>query len=184
VPRKQLLIVITGPVGGGKSTTSIAVAQEFRRPDLQVAVIDLDQVYGFVRQQVGHGEQVGWRRARLAAGAMSQALFDDGISFVILDGEFFNQTELDEAVGGVAPEVRRCFFSLRVSYEKALARAQPDPTRGASKDPLFLEPWWNGTYLPALPFLEATTVVIDTEQLTAEEVVVRLVTALADAARL
>ena len=50
------LIIITGPVGAGKSTTSLALAQSLRRPDLAVAVIDLDQIYYFVRQQDGYGE--------------------------------------------------------------------------------------------------------------------------------
>jgi thymidylate kinase len=176
------LIVITGPIGAGKSTCSMALARVLRGRDVEVAVIDLDQVYGFVRHE-GRGEQLAWRRARTGTAALARELFDVGMSAVILDGEFFNQTELDEVMGGIAPEIRGWFFSLKVSYERALQRAQGDATRGASRDPGFLEPWWHTTYEPALPFLETASVVIDTELLTLEEVVAKLVTATAAATR-
>src|SRR4051794_18232006 len=90
----QRLIIITGPVGAGKSTTSLVLAQSLRRPDLAVAVIDLDQMYGFVRQQDGYGEQTAWVRARQGAAALTDCLFATGMSVVIVDGEFFNAEEL------------------------------------------------------------------------------------------
>src|SRR5690348_2099028 len=92
---ERRLIVITGPVGAGKSTTSLALAQALRRPDVAVAVIDLDQMYGFVRQQPGYGEQTAWMRAREGAAALAGWWFASGMAVVIVDGEFFNAEELD-----------------------------------------------------------------------------------------
>lgn len=50
----RLLIVVTGPVGGGKSTVAAA-----HRP---TAVIDLDLVYLMARQGEDYGEAATWQR--------------------------------------------------------------------------------------------------------------------------
>ena len=42
---EPLLIVITGPVGGGKSSTALALSLVLQKTSL-AAVIDLDQIYG------------------------------------------------------------------------------------------------------------------------------------------
>ncbi|HEU5102206.1 MAG TPA: zeta toxin family protein [Roseiflexaceae bacterium] len=171
---KPLLIIITGPVGAGKSTTSLALARSLRRPDFDVAAIDLDQMYGFVRQQDGYGEPSAWARARAGAAALANALFDTGISVVIVEGEFFNAEELGTLKSPTHAGVALCFFTLRLSYERALERVQGDPSRGASKDPSFLK-GLHTHFAQALPFLEAESVVIDTDDLTQDEVVARLV---------
>jgi hypothetical protein len=136
---ERLLIVITGPVGAGKSTTSLALARSLRRPGLAVAVIDLDQIYGFVRQQDGYGEPTAWARACHGAAALANSLFDTGISVVLVEGEFFNSEELGTVTAPIHLNVVCCFFTLRLSYERALERVQADPSRGASKDPSFLQ---------------------------------------------
>lgn len=57
-------------------------------------------------------------------------------------------------------------MTLHVSYEEALRRAQGDPTRGLSRDPDFLGPYFAqvGQTLARTP---ATDVAIDTERTTA-----------------
>ncbi len=173
----QLLVVITGPVGGGKSTTGTALARTLRRPDCAVAVIDLDQMYGFVRQQGGYGELIAWERARYGAAALANALFEAQMAVVIVEGEFFTAEELNTLLTPIEPYIRRRFFTLRLSYHYALERVQGDPTRGASKDPVFLQSL-HVAFAQALPFLAATSLVIDTDGLTQDEVVARLVAAL------
>lgn len=96
-----LLIVITGPVGVGKSTTSIAAGEALQRGGHTVAVIDLDQVYGFVRQRDGEDDQVAWTRARVGAAALATAWFAANVSIVIVDGESFNADELDALLGSI-----------------------------------------------------------------------------------
>src|SRR5262249_39666237 len=120
---QRLLIVITGPVGAGKSSTSLALARSLRRPDFAVAAIDLDQMYCLTRP--------------------------------------------------IDAKIVRYFFTLRLSYEHTLERVQGDPSRGASKDPSFLKSL-HAYFAQALPFLEAESVVIDTDELAQDEVVARL----------
>ncbi|HEU4329113.1 MAG TPA: hypothetical protein VFS21_38600 [Roseiflexaceae bacterium] len=170
---QQLLIIITGPVGGGKSTAAAGLAQALRRPEQQAAVIDLDLVYGFVRQQDGYGEPLAWQRARLGAAALARGWFDAGMAAVVVDGEFFDQEELDALASPFPAHVVRCFYTLRLSYETALLRVQGDPTRGASKDPEFLRSL-HAYFVQSLPFLEAASTVIDTDDLGSDEVVARL----------
>ena len=180
---QPLLIVITGPVGAGKSTTSLALAQSLRRPDVAVAVIDLDQMYGFVRQADGYGEPAAWTRARQGAAALANCLFSTGISVVIVEGEFFHAEELGTVTAPILADVGRCFFTLRLSYERALERVQGDPSRGASKDPSFLKSL-HAYFAQASPFLEAKSIVIDTDELAQDEVVARLTAVISEHNRL
>jgi shikimate kinase len=176
---QPLLIIVTGPVGAGKSTTSVALAHALRRSDVSVAVIDLDLMYGFVRQKDGYGEQTAWTRARSGAGALANALLASTMSIVIVEGEFFTAHELNTLLAPIPPDIEHRFFTLRLSYEQALVRVQADPSRGASKDPVVLRSL-HASFAQALPFLEEASVVIDTNTLTQEEVVAELVAALDD----
>jgi shikimate kinase len=171
---EPLLIVITGPVGGGKSTTSTALAQALRRFNVSVAVIDLDQVYGFVRQQEGYDDLTAWARSRSGTGALATALFSNDMSVVIVDGEFFNAEELNTLLTPIPSNIKRHFFTLKLSYEEAFERVQGDPSRGASKDPIFLQSL-HTSFAQALPFLEATSLVIETGGVMLDQVVTRLV---------
>ena len=151
----------------------MALARSIRRHDLDVAVIDLDEMYIFVRQQEGYGEPTAWARARHGAAALVNALFNTGMAIVIVEGEFFNAEELGTLTTPIDANIARCFFTLRLSYEHALSRVQGDPSRGASKDPVFLKSL-HANFAHALPFLEAQSVVIDTDDLAQDEVVVRI----------
>jgi thymidylate kinase len=177
---ERYLIIITGPVGAGKSTTSLALAQALRRPDIAVAVIDLDQMYGFVRQQPGYGEQTAWLRARQGAAALADCWFATGMSVVIVDGEFFNAEELNALLAPIQSPAVHAFFTLQITYESALERVQGDPSRGDSKNPAFLK-WLHSQFVQALPFLEERSIVINTDALTLDQVVARLITTLEQA---
>src|SRR3954469_13603578 len=176
-PKGRRLIVITGPVGAGKSTTSLALAQALRRPDLAVAVIDLDQLYCFVRQQDGYGDPTAWGRARQCAAALVDCLFTTGMSVVIVEGEFFTAEELGTLTVPLQSAVEYAFFTLQLSYEHNLERAQADPLRGGSKDPSFLT-WLHTQFVQALPFLQERSVVITIDALTLDQVVARLLAAM------
>src|SRR5688572_7013385 len=90
---ERQLIVVTGPVGGGKSTTAIALAACLRRKDASIAVIDLDQIYCMARQRDGFDEPRIWIAARRAAATLANSFFDSGMDVVIIDGEFFTDDE-------------------------------------------------------------------------------------------
>jgi hypothetical protein len=126
-----------------------------------------------VRQQDGYGEPTAWMRARRGAAALANAMFDAGMAIVIVEGEFFSPEELGSLTADIPASVARRFFTLRLAYERALDRVQGDPSRGASKDPAFLKQL-HAQFAQALPFLQAASVVIDTDGLTQDAVVARL----------
>jgi shikimate kinase len=168
-----LLIILTGPVGAGKSTTSLALAQALRNANTSVAVIDLDQLYGFVRQHDGYGDLTAWAWARRGAAALAHALFEADMTVVIVEGEFFTAEQLHSLLVPIPSDVARHFFTLQLSYEHALERVQHDPSRGASKNPVFLRSL-HDDFAQALPFLESASHVIDTDTLTLDEIVARI----------
>src|SRR5262245_40734818 len=99
------------------------------------------------------------------------------MSVVIVEGEFFNSEELGQLTLPINANIVRYFFTLRLSYERTLERVQGDPSRGASKDPSFLKSL-QAYFAQALSFLEAESVVIDTDELAQDEVVARLMAAM------
>lgn len=167
---QPLLIVITGPVGAGKSTTSVALAQALRRPDFSVAVIDLDQIYVFARQEEGYGDQSTWTLARSSSAVLANTFFASGLSLVIVEGEFFTEQERDTLLSALEPTISHLFFTVNLSYEQTLSHAQHDPFRGGSKEPAVLQSL-HASFVQSLPFLRKTSIVVDTNSLTVEEVV-------------
>lgn len=160
---ERMLVILTGPVGGGKSTTALALAERFRVRRQTVAVIDLDVVYCMARQVDGFGEMNIWTTARRAAAALADAFFRDGLHIVIVEGEFFSQGELDTLCAHLATPVERHFVTLLVSLEQALYRVAGDPSRGLSRDPDFLG-WLHAQFVQSLPFLRASSLVVDADQ--------------------
>lgn len=163
-----LLVVITGPVGGGKSAVALALADHFRESG-RAAVIDLDLVYCMVRQVEGYGELDVWTTARRGAAALADTFFADGIDVVIVEGEFFTQAELDVFRNSLATPVEHRFVSLVVSFEQALRRVSGDPSRGASRDPEFLKRL-HAQFVAALPFLRASSRIVEADRQTPGEI--------------
>jgi chloramphenicol 3-O-phosphotransferase len=160
---ERILVILTGPVGGGKSTTALALAERFRACRQTAAVIDLDVVYCMARQVDGFGEMNIWATARHAAAALADAFFRDGLHIVIVEGEFFSQDELDALCAYLTTPVECHFVTLAVSLEQALHRVAGDPSRGLSRDPDFLA-WLHAQFVQALPFLRASSLVVDADQ--------------------
>jgi shikimate kinase len=156
-------VILTGPVGGGKSTTALALAERFRTRRQTVAVIDLDVVYCMARQVDGFGEMNIWTTARHAAAALADAFFRDGFDIVIVEGEFFSQDELDALYTRLTTPAERHFVTLAVSLEQALHRVAGDASRGLSRNPDFLG-WLHAQFVQSLPFLRASSRVVDDDQ--------------------
>jgi len=175
---ERLLIVITGPVGGGKSSTSIALAHALQRRNRLVAVIDLDQLFGFVLKMDESDDETAWQQARAGAAGLSNAFFDSGISVVIVEGEFFTAGELDALLAQIRTGVGRHIFTLKVSYAQAGTRVQGDPSRGMSKNPAFLQSMLI-KFEQALPFLSQASTIIEADAPTLDDVVDELVSRVA-----
>jgi adenylylsulfate kinase-like enzyme len=143
---ERVLIVLTGPVGGGKSTTGLRLAERLRSPlpgsaARRVGVVDLDLVADMVRPHVDCVEDDLWRMARRICGGLADAIFREGHDAVIVEGEFFPAPELAALRDAVTTPVDLFVFAVDVSYEACRARveADPSPARKLSRDPAFLQ---------------------------------------------
>jgi tRNA uridine 5-carbamoylmethylation protein Kti12 len=161
---EPLLVIITGPVGGGKSTVALALADHFRATGQMTAVIDLDRVYIMARQIDGYGEASIWAVARRGAAALADSFYADGIQVVIVEGEFFTRDELETLYDALSTPVRHCFATLAVTYQTALCHVAGDPTRGMSRDPEFLRRLY-AQFEAARPFLHTVSFIIEADHL-------------------
>jgi shikimate kinase len=167
--KEPLLLLLTGPVGGGKSTTALALAHHLRKSGRSVAVIDLDQVYCMVRQLDGFNELTGWDAARRGAAALADSFFASGLDVVVVEGEFFTPDEYRQLRDHLDSKPADICFTLMVSYEQVLHRVQGDPTRGASRDPEFLKRL-HDNFVSATPYLETVSVLVQADHPSSEDV--------------
>jgi shikimate kinase len=165
----KTLVVITGPVGAGKSTTSQAIARVLQSRNVSTAVIDLDEIYCMARQQANFDDQEMWVTARRAAAALTESFYASGLQAVIVEGGFLSALEFAELRQYVTTEVNEFFFTVFTSASTALHRAQTDPSPGRviSRLPdvqanLYAE------FTERLPFLRAASVIIEADSRSAE----------------
>lgn len=160
MPDKHL-IIITGPVGGGKSTVARHLADLLQLAGMKTAVIDLDELYCMARQQPGFGDRSVWKTARRGAADLIESFYASGMCASIIEGGFLTELEYMELRGHIVSEVRETFVTLLVSEEEALRRAQadPDPGRVASRRPE-IQALLYAEFQAALPFLIDSSKVI------------------------
>ena len=152
------LIVISGPIAAGKSTVAQALAAQVRAHGESAAVIDLDVVYEMLATGP-KSDRATWTLAREASATFANALLSSGVRHVVLEGEYWTESDREPVVrlSQWAPR----FVTLTVAYEVALARAQADPTRRASKDPSFLA-GQHAKFNAVLASITAPDIVVDT----------------------
>jgi shikimate kinase len=160
----KLLVMITGPVGAGKSTISQALALELQRAHISTAVIDLDEVFCMARQQPNFADRATWTIARRAAATLAETFYASGLRAVIVEGGFLSALEHSELRGHITSTVDEFYFTLLTSATTALQRAQndPNPDRVVSRLPdvqasLYAE------FVEALPFLREASVMIEAD---------------------
>ena len=161
-----MLIVITGPMASGKSTVARELARELERVQVRAAVIDLDLVYDMLTADGPKDDAAAWTLARHAAASLTNVLLADGVAVVIAEGSYNTPGDRAALAKHLDTSIGPLYVSLRVSCEEALHRAQGDPTRGLSRDPVFLAPYF-AAVSQTLAIVPATDIVIDTEQTTA-----------------
>ena len=162
------LIVITGPVGGGKSTTAIQLATCLRERGLTTAVVGLDDVY-LMASQRHWAEQDAWTAARRGCGALADSFFASGFDAVVVEGGVFDTQEVwSDLRESVKSQVNVTFWTLVVSWEETLRRTAGDPNRRTLNEK-FLK-LQHEEFTSALRFLRDASECIETDQLAAVEV--------------
>jgi shikimate kinase len=165
----KTLIVITGPVGAGKSTTSQALARALQSRNVSTAVIDLDEVYCMARQQADFNDRAMWSTARRAAAALTESFYFSGLNTVIVEGGFLSVLEFAELRQHVTTEVNEFFFTVLTSASTALHRAQTDPNPGRVVSRLAeVQVNLYAEFTAALPFLREASVIIEADSRPAE----------------
>jgi shikimate kinase len=163
---RDMVIVIAGPIASGKSTIARAVARELERRGVRVAVIDLDVVHDELTAGEPNAGDATWPLARRAAASLASALLEAGVVVVVAEGSFNTASARDEFAQGLDASEHPLYVTLLVSFDEALRRARRDPTRGRSRDPAFLRPYFAAVE-PALATVPEADVVIDTERVPA-----------------
>ncbi len=163
-----LVVVISGPIGSGKSTVARAVAERLRGSGRTVAVIDLDVVVSMIGGFEGLSA-TRLRAAREVHGRLVGSWFNRGAD-VVVHGPFLNAEAeapfMRELLAGVEPRRVR----LLVSYDVALRRVTADEMpRNLSRDPQFLRRAHDrfGEMVPAMPVADWT---FDTETMDADDI--------------
>jgi shikimate kinase len=158
------LVIITGPVGAGKSTTSQAIARALQSRNVSTAVIDLDEVYCMARQQDNFNDQEMWATARRAAAAIVESFYASGLQAVIVEGGFLSALEYSQLRQYLITDVNEFFFTLFTSASTALNRAQTDPNPGRVVSRLAdVQAKLYAEFSEGLPFLREASVILEAD---------------------
>ncbi len=144
-----MLILLTGPIAAGKSTTATALGDRLRAAGREVAVLDLDDQVVCV----GGWRELSWERFDQAIDVFGQLVASwlaAGVE-VVAHGPLFERAAMDAVLRGVPAGVPVVRVLLLTTYEVALRRVAGDPERDLSKDPDRLR----AAYERAMPMLEA-----------------------------
>jgi shikimate kinase len=164
-----MVIVICGPIASGKSTIGRAVARLFELQGTDAAAIDLDLVYEMFQRDGGSKTSVPtWRRARRTVAGLTDVLLRDGVSVIVVEGDFLAAEERAEYVTALRSPIVPLFVTTKVSIDIALERVQRDPTRGISRDPDFLRRHYEQLQ-GEIRIRPATDLVLDTSSVGVEE---------------
>lgn len=147
-----LIVVISGPIGSGKTTVAQALGTSLRKAGRTVAVVGLDAVFKMIGGFEGlpgyasrtHAElpssfSPAWfKAAREVHGRLVGSWFDRDAD-VVVDGPFLNAEAEAPFLRELPPDVELRRLRLLVSYDVALGRVMNDAMpRNLSRDPLFL----------------------------------------------
>src|SRR5712691_11737875 len=128
------LLVISGPIASGKSSTAQLVAAQARAQGRTAAVVDLDRVYMMLDDASPMNSDGVSRQARRAAAALTIQFVADGIDLVIVEGDFWTVVEREQFLTRLPPGTTPMFVTLRAAEEEALRRVQIDTGRRASRN--------------------------------------------------
>ncbi|ROQ41539.1 hypothetical protein EDF46_0919 [Frondihabitans sp. PhB188] len=127
------LIVIAGPQASGKSTLAAALSHELRQAGERVALVELDQIAAMALPTLPD-----WETAHRIFESVTGQWLRSSLTCVIAEGSGSYEEVLriiDQAPAGT-PVVT---VALTAPFSVAFERAQRDPSRGVSRERVFLE---------------------------------------------
>lgn len=164
------LVLIVGPIAGGKSTVAAALAARLRARGEQVALVGLDEIAEMALPTLPN-----WDDAHAIFSSVVGQWLRTPLTVVVAEGPS-NRAEIHRLLCQVPDGVDLLTTVLTSDYDVAIARALADPTRGVSKDPEFLSRVYD-EWRQEMPAI-ARDVLIDTGVTPVEQSVDRLSTAL------
>jgi hypothetical protein len=135
-PAPARLVVITGPIASGKTTTAAAVAAAATARGLTAVVLDVDDVAEMVAAP-GAAATGLWLSAHQAHGALVARWVRTPVDLVIAVGPIFSPTERAALLEPLPTGTQAHWVVLDAPVATTSARAAVDPTRGLSRDPAF-----------------------------------------------
>jgi hypothetical protein len=131
-----MLVLVTGPIASGKTSTPLALAQRRRGAGQKAASVDMDDIMTMVAGSdwtLTTAEQ--WDTAGGVAAAIIDRLCESGTQFLFISGPFFSNRNRRVVLDSlhVDPNVR-CVV-LQVELEETIRRAANDGRRTMTKDP-------------------------------------------------
>jgi shikimate kinase len=136
---KQTLVLISGPVASGKTTTAWMLAKAARELSLQAASIDMDEMVEMIAgSDWSLITEEDRRRACRATSGLVDQLLDSGVVFIAIAGSTLSQYEWDEVLQSLNRRPRVFLVLLHVSLEEASRRTKDDPDRIKTKDRSYL----------------------------------------------
>lgn len=173
------LIVISGPIGAGKSSIGKGLADRCTRSGSRAGVVDLDLVWKMISAWPPSRED--WKEtlriARRAAATLANTFVEERFKAVVIEGDFWNDFSQSDFLALLAGDVAAHFVTLTVSYEHALRRVQGELSRGISRDRAFLKRN-NDAFHEAMENATAGHLVLDTDNRDIEDLVDELWNAL------
>lgn len=178
-----LIVVISGPVGSGKSTVAQALGTKLRTAGRTVAVVGLDAVFSMIggfeglpadrprtRGELPSSFSPTWFKAvREVHGRLVGSWFDRDAD-VVVDGPFLNAEAEAPLLRELPADVEPRRLRLLISYDVALSRVTNDTTpRNLSRDPLFLRNA-HEHFAELVPSMPAADWTFDSETVAADEV--------------
>jgi adenylylsulfate kinase-like enzyme len=154
--------VITGPIASGKSTVARELARKLHAAGTRTAVIDLDVVHN-QRATGPSSSEAAWAAARHEAATLANSHLARGAAVVIADGSFNRPGDRADFARHLDAGVEPRYVTLLVTLEEALRRALADLSRGRSRDPAFLGPYF-AAVAEVIATVPGTDIVIDTEK--------------------
>ena len=132
------LVLISGPVAAGKTTTAVGLAALARSEGTPALAIDMDEV---IEMAAGPDwsviSQAQRRLACRITSGLVDAAFANGAGLVSVAGSTLSGYEWDELTTSLGSSPSVTPVLLRVSLDESVRRAQGDP-RVSTKDPTYV----------------------------------------------